>query len=1001
MSRPNVYNMPSGVPFLSILAEGLSRHYGDRLQDALILLPTRRAVRGMQSALAKLAQTKGQSAVLLPRMRPLADINPEEPPFEPGELAGQVPPAMPPVQRRFEMARLITAYHRRAADLPLDPASALALADPLLAIMDDVAMEEVTITDTEEWQKITTDSALHFQHAATLYKIIETHWPERLSEIGMMEPQARKVKLLNLLSQHWATHPPDYPVIIAGSTGTLKATAKLMACVANMPSGMVVLPGLQMISDQNWDSIDIQHPQWSMKNLLERVNMDRDEVQDFRSLASLPKDKSRTDLRRMVINEALVAVDKTSDWLRRINKLKNEHGDDVFKTSMTGLSLINAPSDEDEALSIALILRDALRDKDKTAALVTPDQGLARRVQARLKRWDITVDMSQGEPLSQTGIGRFLMALMQLAKDPDGPFELSVLFNQPLCHLGRAPGDTQSEWQRLERDIYRGVRPPANKPTPELVKALHQTLSPLLNLPESAQVNLWAEALINIAAQIGADDLWNNPEGQKALSLLEGLAAFGADLPATHAEGMERLLHRMMQNTIIRRQSTNQPRLSILGPLEARLIEADVIILGGLNEGVWPSAPAVDPFLSRQMRKALELSLPERRYGLSAHDFAELAANPTVYLTRSERSDSGPTVASRWVWRLRTLLKGATEDESGPDLLTAPNPYLQWAQEIDHVKPDDLITIAPPDFAPPVDKRWAYYKGEKQKGQAGRRISITQVQTWIRDPYAIYAQRVLGLMKLDELDMPQDARHFGNAVHKAIENYLKSPDRVLSADGAPKLLEALKRSFADHGYALEQIDHEQARFENISRDILAWLNARQTLGYDNLTPEDYADFTFKEHNFRLTGQADLPQIGPLGLAFFDFKTGSPSSAKTVAAGFDPQLPLAAFLAQQGAFKTIPSGHTAQLGYVRVKGSNDGFEEAIITKPEARSGKEAMALAAEAVQTLTTIIADYDREDKSYPSQPRVKFVNSYGDYDHLARRQEWRGLQDDSGTGES
>jgi len=226
----NVFNMPSGVAFLPSLAAGLRAE----LQDGLILLPTRRAVRAMGEAFVLAAQGDASLAALLPRMRPLADVNPEEPPFEPGELIGKVAPAIDPMQRRFELAQLVARYHERAADMPLDPATALAMADPLLSIMDDAAMEEVNFTSTQAWQDVTAEAAIHFQHAATLYKIIEEYWPQRLAEIKMMEAQARKVALLNLLTKTWIDNPPDYPVIIAGSTGTLKATARLMRCVAHL-----------------------------------------------------------------------------------------------------------------------------------------------------------------------------------------------------------------------------------------------------------------------------------------------------------------------------------------------------------------------------------------------------------------------------------------------------------------------------------------------------------------------------------------------------------------------------------------------------------------------------------------------------------------------------------------------------------------------------------------------------------------------------------------------
>ena len=175
MSAPHVYNMPSGVPFLDNLAKGLRTRFGEELQSGLILLPTRRAVRGLGEAFVTAATEDGIRAALLPRLRPLADIDPEEPPFEPGELVGKVGPSIDPTLRRFEMAKIVAAYHARAMDLPLDAATALAMADPLLAILDDAALEEAKLTESEAWARLMGEAAKHFQDAATLYKIIQEY----------------------------------------------------------------------------------------------------------------------------------------------------------------------------------------------------------------------------------------------------------------------------------------------------------------------------------------------------------------------------------------------------------------------------------------------------------------------------------------------------------------------------------------------------------------------------------------------------------------------------------------------------------------------------------------------------------------------------------------------------------------------------------------------------------------------------------------------------------
>ena len=990
--------MPSGAAFLPSLAKGLRDEFGDVLQDGLILLPTRRAVRAMGDAFVRAAGEDKAMAALLPRMRPLADVNPEEPPFEPGELIGKVAPAIDPMQRRFELAQLITRYHERAVDMPLDPATALAMADPLLLIMDDAAMEEIEFTQTDAWQQVIAEAAIHFQHAATLYKIIEDYWPKRLAELGLMEAQARKVELLNLLTQTWTQNPPDYPVIIAGSTGTLKATARLMRCVAGLPKGRIILPGLQQATNEVWENIDVQHPQYSLKNLLGIIGIDRQDVKDW-PVATPTKTHADLPARRLLLAEALVPVNRTSDWLGRINVLAQNGGEDIFSRAMDGVSLIEAPSDDDEALTISLIMREVLESPERTAALITPDQALASRVKARLTRWGVNVDMSQGGLLSETPLGVFLDAVLELCQTSDSALALSVVFNHPLACLGQDSQDLTAQWQTLEIEKYRGIANPEKPPDiprggDEIVQALMVAMAPILNLtgPEhtAQSPSIWAQALIEAAENIARDDkasgeqkLWRGEAGSSAAKLLENLISYGHSLPDVDGLGFSRLLQSLMGGVSVRPKFGTHPRLSILGPLEARMLCVDVTILGGLNEGIWPVTPKSGPFLSRGMRRAMKLSLPERRYGLAAHDFAELAANPVVFLTRSKRSGSGPMIASRWVWRLQTLLRGALGEAEAKAVLKSNMPYLDWARQLD--RPDKVTPAAPPAPTPPVDKRW----GAKNK----RGLSITSVQTWIRDPYAIYARYCLGLSKLDGLEAIHGPREFGSAVHKGIENFLNAhKDTPFLKTQASQLTHDFKEAMSFYGFPPEDVAKETSRFEALADNFIDWLILRQEGGFDVLGTEIWANYRFEDLDFELRGILDLVERRPDGYSFIDHKTGDPSSVKAIEAGFDPQLPLAAFLAEKGGLEDMKAGPTSALGYLKVKGSNDGFEHREIAQNDHSKLKSPQELADDAVEVLRQLIEVFDKPDTAYYSQPRAQYVNKYGDFDDLARRGEWSGL---------
>ncbi|MGB6229660.1 MAG: PD-(D/E)XK nuclease family protein, partial [Litorimonas sp.] len=516
-------------------------------------------------------------------------------------------------------------------------------------------------------------------------------------------------------------------------------------------------------------------------------------------------------------------------------------------------------------------------------------------------------------------------------------------------------------------------------------QALYRAAAPLLELGETASPEEWAGGLIAAAEALASTDetrgtfrLWGSDAGRQAANVLEGIVSHGYALPNTDADGFSRLLSSLLQGSVVRPSQGVHPRLSILGPLEARLLEADVVVLGGLNEGTWPGGVDAGPFLSRGMRETMKLSLPERRYGLAAHDFAELAANGTVYLTRSRKDDSGPTVASRWVWRLKTLLRGAMPDDRVEALLGTGERYLDWARRMD--RSDYPQPVSRPNPKPPVDKRWA---------RKGREISITAVSTWIRDPYSLFGRDVLRLKRLDPLDAPLDSRHFGTAMHKAVEDYVNAVDAPGEAANRPQLGQFFVDALLDSGVEPAEVYKERARIELLSGQLVGWFRKRAAMGYEVVGTEVEARHHIADLDFTLVGVLDLVERSPTGYAFFDFKTGTPPSANTVAAGFDLQLPLAGWLAGEDALDGLGPLGTEAMGYVRLKGSNDDFKESSAVKT-GKEGTTPDALMEDAIKTLRALIKAFDKPETGYPSQPRAQYTHDYGEYDDLARRAEWQ-----------
>ncbi|WP_371397029.1 double-strand break repair protein AddB [Fretibacter rubidus] len=1015
-----VFTMPSGVDFLGSLAAGLRAQYGEGLSDALILLPTRRAVRALGDAFVDLAREDGKGVTLLPRMRPLADIDPDEPPFEIGDLAARVPREISGMQRRFDMAKIVTAYHHKISSLPITPAGTLAMADQLLMILDDADMEEVDLSKTGALTDIAKMATEHYQNAAELFKIISDYWPKYLAEQNAIGPMARRVALLNALTELWSETPPDYPVIIAGSTGTLGATARLMGCVARLADSQIILPGLDVnLRTAAWDAIGAEHPQNALKNLLSVIGIDRADVRDFTPLIGLTGSLSG---RRRVISEALVPVPETNDWPTQINIVRHEkEGYDPFEVAFKGLSLIEAETDDEEAMSIALIMRETLEAPDATAALVTPDPALARRVKAKLRRWDVNVDYSQGEPLEETQMGAYLAGLMRVIIDPENPVHLAFIAKHPLSAMGWDGGRLSQAWRRIERKALRGPRRSIKNidamrfdknhygrdifddddraAIDDLIafdNVIKQTIDALSG---PCHADVWARNLTTLAETLATTDdtpgmarLWLGEAGEKAALLLTQLIEHGGLLPAMDAGHFADVFGNLMRGQVVRPRYGTHPRLQILGPLEARMLWADTVVLGGLNEGIWPVAPTVEPFLSRSMRRALGLSLPERRYGLSAHDFAELASNPKVILTRSKRTDSGPAVASRWLWRLQTLARGAHMNADGMDMsrdmFKPDQDYLGWARAVDAVDAQAVSAIERPEPAPPLDARWP----------KGRQISVTRLTTLIRDPYAHYARTILGLEPLDNLDSGLDARVLGTSIHGVLEDFSKRFGDTVPDDAREILAGDLAASLSALNVPDATVYAERPRLERIAGKYLDWFSKSRADGWHTagLEVSGKMSVSAKGGEFQATAIADRIDYRSGQYRLVDYKTGKPPSTNVIKAGFDAQLPLQVVMIDQDGFKDM-HGTVGDMSYLSLQGFNDDPPFHSLQTGRSVWSPEDYAQAAE--EALQKLIDYFDTDGSIYHAQPRIQYENIYGDYDHLSRRAEWAKAGDNDTNG--
>ena len=404
-------------------------------------------------------------------------------------------------------------------------------------------------------------------------------------------------------------------------------------------------------------------------------------------------------------------------------------------------------------------------------------------------------------------------------------------------------------------------------------------------------------------------------------------------------------------------------------------MQADRVIAGGLIEGVWPPTPRTDPWLSRPMRHELGLDLPERRIGLSAHDFAQLVGAEDVILSHSAKAGGAPAVASRFLHRLEAVA-GEVRWEAAKQ---AGEQYVHFAQALD--APDEVKPVGQPEPKPPLATR-------------PLRLSVTAIEDWLRDPYTIYAKHILKLEALDPVDMPLSAADRGSAIHDALGDFTRSFARDLPADPVRVLREIGQKYFTPLMERPEARALWWPRFQRIIGWFSEWETARRgdIAAIDAEIRGEIPIHLDNGRTFHLSARADRIERHADGrFVILDYKTGQPPTGKQVRMGLSPQLTLEAAILREGGFEGIDAGSSVrELAYVRISGNNPpGEHTALKLRIRNETPQPPDEAADYARAQLEALIRKFESETEPYRSLNLPMWTNRYGSYDDLARIKEW------------
>ncbi|MDP6882691.1 MAG: double-strand break repair protein AddB [Rhodospirillales bacterium] len=978
----HIYTIPAGLPFVDALAAGLWAQAGGEpaaLARATVLLPTRRSCRSLREAFLRLRRGR---PTLLPRLLALGDMDEDElalAGWQSGETEGpggglETPPALSGMRRQLLLTRLVLALGTTGTT----PDHAARLAFELARLLDQVETERLSFDALADL--VPDDFADHWRITLDFLRIVTERWPAILAAEDGVDAARRRNLLLAAQAEAWRRQAPADPVVVAGSTGSIPATADLLAVVAGLPRGAVVLPGLDRRADaETRQAYPPSHPQFAMARLLEHLCVEPEAVEDWPA----PGVAATTPARAELVHRAL----------RPAAALEAPDAKAPDADALTGVSRIESASEQEEAGAIALVLRQALEDEGRTAALVTPDRSLARRVAAELRRWDVEIDDSAGQPLDRTPPGAFLRLTARMVSEGFAPVPLLAALKHPLAGGGEPVPSFRAAIRRLEIDVLRGPRPAAGlaglraavaQDDPDLahlVDTLDTATRPFQRLVDRGAAPLpdllrahvaMAEGLAAGDGEDGAARLWAGENGEAAAAFVAELAQAGEVLDRVATLSYPALFDTLMAGRVVRPRWGRHPRLNIWGLLEARLQHADVLVLGGLNEGTWPPEAVASPWMSRPMLSRFGLPQPERRIGQTAHDFAQAFSAPRVVLSRASRVGGTPTVPSRWLSRIENLVQ-----KTPLEAAFRPDPrWRAWWSGLDGVA--EPRPVAPPAPCPPVAAR-------------PRRLSVTAVETWIRDPYAIYARRVLGLKPLDPLDAEPGAAERGTIIHEILERFVAAYPTDLPDDALEKLV-AIGDEVFNHSLARPGLRaFWWPRFRRIARWFVEFERRQRAAGLAVAATEvdGMIEIAGPAGPFALTARADRIDRRPGGgLRVVDYKTGQAPTWPMVKSGLVPQLSLEAAIAETGGFEGLEAGVVEELAYLRLSGGRQPGEEKAFANDVA-------TVTAEALDGLNRRVTAYDDPRTPYLSRPRPMFIGRFGDYDHLARVQEWLSGQGD------
>jgi ATP-dependent helicase/nuclease subunit B len=904
------YTLPPSYSVLSVLTDFLlaqNKQDPFMLSKIHVILPTRRSVRKLKQLLLDQASS---STLLLPRMQAINDLTPP--------LGDTILPEIPKALRLGLIFNLIRAEKAHLQTFP-----SIELAEELCAFIDTLQSEEVDLS------KLTTiipdQFAHHWQLTFRFLHMLQQKWPGIVQAHNYLEPWMYRRAVWDATRRMWEKKTPDHPIIAAGLNGAVPAVGRLLKSISALPQGQVILPGFDLtLSLEYWQAIKPGHPQFSYKRFFEREAIDPRAVEYFPAINYSSSERDLTP-------SALMSNDLSQ-----------------VKMNLADIRILELETPHDEALSIALYIREKLANSGQTIAIVSADKQFGKRLRMELQRWKVDIDDSVGIPLTETALGQLMLLTANIKEFDADPAHTLAILKHPFTCLGLSRLELLKLVRILEIQVLRAQKELSDLSCPlldrishrcqtahknnliHLMKSWQDIIKPFLELSKKQAVpfKIILETHLTLLEHLSSKStLWDSEAGQLLVPHLQDLLMCSDSFENMTCCDYVHFLKVLLKQITLHEPFTH-PRVQLLGPIESRLIQADLVILANVNEGSWPTYPKINPWLNRSMRSAIGLPDPETHIGEEALDFMLALGNKNVLLTRSLRTDGNPTTPSRWLLRLKAIASCHNID------LSCSHSIHTWRYLLD--QPPAELKITEPAPCPPLSVR-------------PLRMSISDIDLLLKDAYAFYAKNILKLAPLDHIEITMTPALFGSWLHRILQNHPTA--------------EQLSRFILDEG-----IDPIWAyQFKQVKE----WLLTQDEFRIPPRILLTEERLSRQWNPIEVVGKADRIQINLDGIDIIDYKTGTVPTQQEIKEGYAPQLPLLALLAESTLNQRI-----LKMAYWDLK------------KQDIRSLDDVESIITLYQQTVEKLFTTYLLPETVFKSQSLLK-GDRYNPYQHLRRAQEW------------